>query len=235
MRPIWLVATTFLRQNLLAGSVLLFYVVFFGVVFTFVPHRKGDMEGFQLIFKQQASYGLLFSVFLCLSAVYQERKSRRILAVLSKGILRSEYLAGQMLGTALFSLIYFAALNLEMRWFGFRFGFDPRSEGVIFASLIAAIVAGALALVCGSILHPYIAAAVCGLLLAVPGSVGRFVPPVSPLFPVSHVLYGIFSFNFEQGWQAGWLFLPFALVHLVAIWLVGSALFHRTDVTVSLE
>jgi hypothetical protein len=193
------------------------------------------MEGFELIFKQQASYGLLFSLFLCLSAVYQERKSRRILAVLSKGILRSEYLAGQMLGAALFAVIYFTALNLEMRWFGFRFGFEPRSEGVIVASLIAAIVASALALVCGSVLHPYIAALVCAMLLGIPGSIGRFVPAVSPLFPVSHVLYGIFSFNFEKAWQAGWLFLPFALVHLVVIWLMGSALFHRTDVTVSLE
>lgn len=235
MRPIWLIATTFLRQNLLAGSVLLFYIVFFGVVFTFIPHRNKDLEGFQLIFKQQASYGLLFSLFLCLSAVHQERKSRRILAVLSKGILRSEYLAGQMLGAALFALIYFTALNLEMRWFGFRFGFEPRTESVIIASFIGAVVASALALVCGSVLHPYIAALVCAMLLAIPGSVSRSVPPISPLFPVSHVFYGILGFNFEKGWQAGWLFLPFALVHLVVIWLAGSALFHRTDVTVSLE
>jgi hypothetical protein len=235
MRPIWLIATSFLRQNLLAICVLLFYIIFFSVVFTFIPHRKGELEGFSLIFKQQATYGLLFSIFLCLSAVYQERKSKRILAVLSKGILRSEYLAGQILGAALFAVIYCGALELEMRWFAFRFHFEPRTEGVIFATLIGALVASALALVCGSVLHPYIAAVVCSLLIAAPGGLAKVIPPLSPLFPVSHVFYGIIGSNFEKGWQAGWLFLPFALLHLLAIWLVGSALFHKTDVTVALD
>lgn len=235
MRPVWLIATAFLRQQLLALSILLFYIVFFTVVFTFIPHRNGDLEGFQLIFKQQASYGLLFSVFVCLSAVYQERKTRRILAVLSKGILRSEYLAGMLLGAAIFAAIYLVVLELAMLWFGHRFHFIPRSEGVLLAVFVASLSASALAIVCGSVMHPYVAAAVCAVLLAVPGAAARMLPHLSPAFPVSHVLYGIFAFNFDSGWTSGWLFVPFAAVHLVVIWLIGSALFHRTDVTVALE
>jgi hypothetical protein len=235
MKSIWLIAISFLRQNLLGICVLLFYILFFSVVFTLLPHRKDDFEGFSVIFKQQACYGLLFSLFLCLSAVYQERKSRRILAVLSKGILRSEYLAGQILGAALFSAVYMVALEIEMRWFGLRFHFDPHTEGTIFATFVGALVASALALVCGSVFHPYIAAVVCSLLIAVPGGIARIIPQLSPMFPVSYVFYGIIGSNFEKGWQAGWLFLPFAALHLVVIWLVGSALFHKTDVTVTLE
>ena len=235
MRPIWLIAAAFLRQQKMALAILLFYVLFFTVVFTLIPLRKGDLEGFSVIFKQQASYGILFSVFVCLSAVYQERKTRRILAVLSKGILRSEYLAGMMLGAAMLSATYLLALGIAMRWFGYYFQFDPRTEPVMLAAFIASLVGSALAMVCGAVMHPYIAAAVCGLLIAGPGVLTRFVPQLSPVFPVSHVFNGILSFDFSSGWQAGWLFTAFAGVHLVVIWLVGAALFHRTDVTVAAD
>jgi hypothetical protein len=235
MRPIWLIAMAFLRQQRIALAVLMFYVLFFAVVFTLIPHRKGDMEGFNVIFKQQATYGLLFSVFVCLSAVYQERKTRRILAVLSKGILRSEYLAGLMLGSAIFVAIYLVALGVSIRWFGYYFQFEPRSEPVLLATFVAALVGSALALVCGAVLHPYVAAAVCGVLIAVPGVIAKILPQTSPLFPVSHVFQGILMFDFVTGWQAGWLFVPIALLHLAAIWVVGSALFHRTDVTVAAD
>ena len=93
MRTIFLIAVNFVREQRWPILVLLLWVLllaFLGLV-TDVHRQREDLL---FIFKQVAVYVVVFSVFFGGSAIHNERKSRRILAVLSKAVGRQQYLSG---------------------------------------------------------------------------------------------------------------------------------------------
>src|SRR5690349_17810565 len=67
-------------------------------------HEQND---FGAMYQQQSIWGIIFVVFLASSLLKQERDSRRVLGVLSKGISRFEYLGGQIAGIGLLAAIYY--------------------------------------------------------------------------------------------------------------------------------
>ncbi len=77
-------------------------MAFLGLV-TDIPRERDELL---FIFKQVAVYVVVFSIFFGGSAIYNERKSRRILAVLSKGIARQQYLSGLIIGITIACGIY---------------------------------------------------------------------------------------------------------------------------------
>ena len=64
------------------------------------------------LIKQHAAYAVLLGVTLASTAIHNERKTRRILAVLSKGISRWQYVAGMLMGTASVLVTYIACLGV---------------------------------------------------------------------------------------------------------------------------
>src|SRR2546429_8464367 len=97
VKPILLIALNFVREQRWPIFVLLLWVVLLAVVrlFADLPRERDDLL---FIFKQIAIYVIAFSVFFGASAIYNERRSRRILGVLSKAVARDQYVAGLILG-----------------------------------------------------------------------------------------------------------------------------------------
>src|SRR3982750_3736622 len=109
MRPIWLIAENFVREQRIVLIVFVGWIFGFALFFGLFagPANAREYEG---LFQQQAIYGVVYGLIVALQTIHGERKSRRILAVLSKGIYRGEYIAGLMLGNALLTSIYMGCL-----------------------------------------------------------------------------------------------------------------------------
>ena len=93
MKPVLLIAINFVREQRWPILVLLLWVLllaFQGLV-TEIPRERDDLL---FIFKQVAIYVVVFSIFFGGSAIYNERRSRRVLAVLAKDVARHQYLSG---------------------------------------------------------------------------------------------------------------------------------------------
>src|SRR5438477_12478472 len=100
MKPILLIAFNVLGEQRWPIVVLLLWVVLLAMVVLFadLPRERDDLL---FIFKEIAIYVIAFSVFFGASAIYNERRSRCILGVLSKALARDQYLAGLILGVAM--------------------------------------------------------------------------------------------------------------------------------------
>src|SRR5690242_15486374 len=102
MIPVLLLAKSFIRQNrwLLIAFVLWPFLL---GAFTWSPeHRANKTEAMEIL-QQEVFYGVAVVAFLASSAVYNEKRSRRIIGVLSKGISRGQYLCGLLLACAGFA------------------------------------------------------------------------------------------------------------------------------------
>src|SRR5512147_2763313 len=114
MRPALLIAGNFLRENRWPVILLFLWGVGSGIAGALTVGSSLDDALFLL--KQQAVYSVFFTVFLSASALYNQRRSRRILAVLSKGIERYEYLDGIVVGFSAVSFFYSVALGVTGAW-----------------------------------------------------------------------------------------------------------------------
>jgi ABC-type transport system involved in multi-copper enzyme maturation permease subunit len=93
-----------------------------------------------LVFRQEAVYGTFFSVAIAASLFQNERRTRRILAVLSKAVTRREYVAGAIAGVNLATALFYAAV------FGSLFVLFPQAKaGVAVMMLLHLMVASLLA------------------------------------------------------------------------------------------
>src|SRR5207253_10931706 len=110
-----------------------------------------------------------FSVFFGASAIYNERRSRRILGVLSKAVARDQYLAGLILGVTLACAIYCFALGVTATWTLGGAGFPISQVWFLMLCLVAAcVLAGTVALMFSTFLHPFLAAGAAALVLGLP-------------------------------------------------------------------
>src|ERR1700738_3219775 len=108
MIPILLLAQSFIRQNrwLLLAFVLWPFLL---GAFVWSPHHGAARDDVSAIMQQELFYGVAVVAFLASSAIYNEKRSRRIIGVLAKAVSRAQYLLGIVLGTACFAVVYFAA------------------------------------------------------------------------------------------------------------------------------
>src|SRR5713226_9191009 len=107
VRPTLIIARNFLRQM---RWILLIYplvAIAFAVTLVMANDRiaRDDLDFY---FVQQFVYAIGIATFLAGQANYNERKSRRILGVLSKGIKRRDYLAGLLGGVFASSAVFLA-------------------------------------------------------------------------------------------------------------------------------
>src|SRR4051812_30672040 len=121
MRPVLLIALNFLRESRWAILLLLLWAGISGAAAAYSIKESQDDALFFL--KQQAVYGVVFTAFLASSAIYNQRRSRRILAVLSKGLSRTEYLAGLEVGFLASAAVYSTAVAGVGAWVFARAGF----------------------------------------------------------------------------------------------------------------
>ena len=95
----WLIARNFLRENRWPVLILLAWIIFSTAVTAGFGRERVVPEDVVFFVQQQAVYICAFSAFLAANAIHNERRSRRILLVLSKAVSRGEYLLAMLIGT----------------------------------------------------------------------------------------------------------------------------------------
>ena len=100
MRQVSLIAANFLREHRWPVLILFGWIFFMAAATGDFGRGRPVNEDVLFYCQQQAMYICVFSAFLAADAIHNERKTRRILLVLSKAIGRGTYLLAVVLGRA---------------------------------------------------------------------------------------------------------------------------------------
>lgn len=232
MRAVWLIGLNFVRMQWLTVVIMALYLLSIASVFAYNEQR----QEVSFFFQSHAFYVLFLGSMLAIPAIQTERKSRRIVSILSKGIYRWQYLAGLWLGcsiiTSLFSLMLgVIALNLC------RAG-HYRSDGLwpmTLALLMCCFMAVAVAVLYSVVMHPLLSVAATTVTLVLPYAV-RVIDwrPLAGLFPVWWFSEATSAFHFNGAPDA--LRICISAFLLTPCFLSVAALaFARRDVTTAPE
>src|SRR6266849_867953 len=232
MRAVWMIGLNVVRMQWVTMLIMGFYLVSIAAVFAYNEQR----QEVSFFFQSHAFYVLFLGSMLAVPAIQAERKSRRIVAVLSKGIYRWQYLTGLWLGcsiiTSCFSLML-AVIALLLSRAG-----NYATEGLwpmTLALLMCCSMAIAVSILYSVALHPLLAVAATTITLVLPYVV-RIVEwrPVAGLFPVWWFSEATSAFHFNGAPQA--LGITFSALLLTPCFLAAAALaFSHRDVTTSPE
>src|SRR5215470_5734740 len=109
MKPILLLGANFLRTQLVLMAIVLAYMICLTGFLAF--HEQ--LQDLVFFVRQQAIYAIALGAMVMVTALQNDRKSRRILSVLSKGIHRWQYLAGLLCGAVMIAGIFCLAVALS--------------------------------------------------------------------------------------------------------------------------
>ncbi|HTE90933.1 MAG TPA: hypothetical protein VK639_18385 [Terriglobales bacterium] len=235
MRAIFLIAINFVREQRWPIFVLLLWVLLLAFL-GLIPNIQRQREDLLFIFKQVAVYVVVFSVFFGGSAIHNERKSRRILAVLSKAVGRQQYLSGLVLGITIACSLYCVELGITGSWTLGEAGFSVREVWFLMLYLVvASLLAGTVALMFSTFLNPFFAASATVVFLGLPAlaaHVGVAGPYVSPLYSLGKAVW---DSSFELSSKALWSVLSLAVLETIVFWVIAARIFSRMDIAVSVE
>jgi hypothetical protein len=235
MRPALLIAGNFVRENRWPVLILLVWGVASGIAGIVLAGHSADDALFFL--KQQAMYSVFFTVFLAASALHNQRRSRRILAVLSKGIERYEYLAGVALGFTAVGAVYALSLGITGAMTFHRAGANPSIMlPLMIMLLVASVLAGTVALFFSTFMAPLFALAATSVLLGtsamMTGLIGHRILPGLAFYPL---LAAVTDFSFQTGASLPWIALLQGVLESALFLGAGSWIFSRRDVAVPVE
>jgi ABC-type transport system involved in multi-copper enzyme maturation permease subunit len=236
VKPVLLIAFNFVREQRWPILVLLLWIlllVFLGLA-TDIRRNRDDLL---FVFKQVAVYAVAFSIFFAGSAIYNERRSRRILSVLSKAVGRQQYLSGLVLGVTAASAIYCFALGLTGSWTLGGAGFPVSQVWFLMLCLIAACtLAGTIALMFSTFLNPFFAAGATAVMLVVPAAASYLIAPYwANVIPVWRLGAMILNASFDGPKVDAWFPIGLAVCETVAFWLISARIFAYVDIAVAVE
>ncbi len=233
MRAILMIGTNFARTQWLAVLIMTAYLAAIGVVFGWHDPRPDAR-----FFLEWHSYYLIFlGTMIAIPAIWSERKSRRILAVLSKGIGRWQYLGGILLGCAIISAWFCLLVGVITTWL--RHKGDLSSSGMAAITLVlflCCVTAASAALFCSVFLHPLLATVATSAVLLLPlaTDAAGWYPP-GELFPVTAAIRVLRDFQFRSPGTGIWGIAAGAALETIFFWIAASVIFARRDVTISPE
>src|SRR5436309_13693196 len=114
MKVIALIGANFVRGQWIVLTIMLAYIVGFAGVVS-IHEQRSELLYF---LRMEALYVLGFGMLVAIPAIQSERKSRRILAVLSKGIHRWQYLGGLLCGCVMISALFCLLIGATAAWLG---------------------------------------------------------------------------------------------------------------------
>jgi ABC-type transport system involved in multi-copper enzyme maturation permease subunit len=236
VKPVLLIAVNFVREQRWPILTLLLWVLllaFLGLV-TDIHRQREDLL---FVFKQDAVNVLAFSVFFGGSAIYNERRSRRILGVLSKALSRQQYLSGLVLGVTIASAVYCFTLGLTGSWTLGAAGFPISHVWFLMVCLVAAcMLAGTVALMFSTFLNPFFAAGATAMVLGVPALAGQiFGARWGYVIPVWELGATVLNSSFNSPGRASWVPVLLAGGETVAFWLLSARIFAHVDIAVAVE
>jgi ABC-type transport system involved in multi-copper enzyme maturation permease subunit len=236
MRTVLLVAENFVREQRWPILVLLLWVLVMAALGLTADVRSAR-EDMLLIFKQLAIYGMAFAVFFGSSAIHNERKSRRILAVLAKAVGRRQYVSGLLAGIVIAVSLYCFCMGLTGSWVLGQGGFPVSLLWfMMFSFLIACLLAAAVAVLFSTFMPPLFATLTTGAVLGLPaiimvefGGKWGYIVPVYPLIDL------FLKASFETRWRVDWGVLTLAVGETLLFWLMASWIFARRDIAVAVD
>ena len=235
MTPVLLIAGNFLREQRWFIFFLVLYVVAVSSVYSLTP--RPEMQDFLFLIRQLTAFALLFSVSAASSAIYNERRSRRIVAVLSKGISRSEYIGGLLLGSLCISAISCAGLlagALELRS-QLHFPLQP-VLALVATTLAAAVLINAIGLFFATLFHPLLAMVATAVVISLPFVLaGFFGSQALHTLAAAPLIDSLRNFSFSRSWSVPWFSIAMALAESLLFCLAAAWMFSRRDIAVAVE
>jgi ABC-type Na+ efflux pump permease subunit len=236
MRPMLLIAANFLRQHRWPVWLMFAWIILLASASVGFGRGRPVADDVAFYMVQQAIFICVFSAFLAAGAIQNERKSRRILLVLSKAISRGEYLLAIILGTSVMAIAYALVYGVCCAWLDDRATLP--STGLwelVLLVILGSILAATLALFFSTFLNSYVAIAATMLLFAAPVA----LPPQRhhwflwlPGFPI---LLQIVGFRIQPEWTPNWKTIILAVLHCAIFWTAAAAIFSRRDIAVPVE
>ena len=236
MRPVTLIAANFLREHRWPVLILFAWIVLTAA--TAGDFGKGRPVKDDVIFycQQQAIYICVFSAFLAADAIHNERKSRRILLVLSKAISRREYLLAVILGTCTMAVAYALVFGVCGIWLTARAELPSGQLWSLVILVIAgSVIAATVAMFFSTFLNPYLATAVTLLFFCAPGAIHAQQHAWSLWLPGLPVLTEVMGFSFRNDWVLRWAVPLAAVLESVFFLLISAAVFNRRYIAVPVE
>lgn len=234
MRSILLIAFNFARMQWLTLLIMVVYLV--SIAGAFALNQQNQEVLFFL--RSQPLYVMFLALMMAIPAIQADRKSRRLLAVLSKGIHRWQYLGGILGGCAFITGVFSFVIWVTTYVLSVRGGEETTGlwllAGALFVSCITIAAAG---LMYSTFLHPLLATGAATITLALPvlfATQGIDVHLMRPFFPVAWL--GDFIVHYEFGNVRGlWTVIDANAIMAIFFWIAGATIFARRDVTISPE
>ncbi|MGH9580941.1 MAG: hypothetical protein ACRD2R_08105 [Terriglobales bacterium] len=237
MIPILLIAGNVLREQRWPVLFLVVWAAVSAGVYGFGEKAELVESDFLFLLGQQAVYAVGFSAFVAAFAVHNERKSRRILAVLSKSIGRGQYLAGMLAGVCLCFTIYCAAIGLASSWGARKLGVPAEQYVWLVVVLLAScLLAAAIALFFSVFLNPLTATAATALVVASPAVLAPYLGEAwAYSVPIYALSTSLLHFSVDPAWHQGGGLVGLAVVEAAVFWLAATWVFERRDIAVAVE
>jgi ABC-type transport system involved in multi-copper enzyme maturation permease subunit len=230
---IFILALNVVRQQRLIVILLSTWLLFFAGLFSFISDPDNGPQDLEILYRQELVYGIAIGLFSGASMIHNERKSRRILAVLSKGIHRAQYLGGAMLGIGCITALFYALVAVTNQWLIHRLHHTGEVFAPALLGWVATQVAVALGLTFGSFLHPILAATCASLVSAL----GMLIPTHPLAFPVSTFVRSALGVTYAHGlgWEHSAGFIATVAIETATAFTIAALIFERRDITVPVE
>ena len=232
LRPVLLIALNFVRMQWVTVLIMGFYLVSIAALFAYNEQR----QEVSFFFQSHAFYVLFLGSMLAIPAIQTERKSRRILAVLSKGVGRQQYLSGLVGGVTIACTIYCVALGITGSWTLGEAGFSVQQVWFLMLYLVAAsMLAGTTALMFSTFLNPFFAAGATAIVLGLPALAAHVGARWEYVIPVYSLSAAVLKSSFKAAGSPLWFPLGLAVLETIVFWVLAARIFSRMDIAVSVE
>lgn len=236
MRPVLLMAANFLREHRWPALLLCVWIAFLALAAADLSRRYAVPEDVIFYVAQQAIFICVFSAFLAADAIHNDRKSKRILLVLSKAVSRSEYLLAPLLGTSAAAIVYALLFDICCLWLTDRARMPSAAIfPLVLLVMAGSILAAAVALFFSTFLNPYVAIAATVLVFTAPGSLHLQHHAWSAWLPGFPILIRMMDLKLEPDVTIQWRAILIAMVQTVIFWGMAAAVFNRKDIAVPVE
>lgn len=232
----WLIARNFLRENRWPVLILLAWIIFSTAVTAGFGRERVVPEDVVFFVQQQAVYICAFSAFLAANAIHNDRRSRRILLVLSKAVNRGEYLLAMLIGTLTMTVVYAALFVACCGWPAHRAGLPTDGVWLVAVLVVAAsAITAAVGLFFSTFLNPYLAIALTVTIFGAPALTHPEHQPWFRLIPGLAVLFDVLHFRFRAGWIMDWGAVVIAVLEAGLFWGLAAIVFTYRDIAVPVE
>ncbi len=236
MKPVWLIATNFLREHRWPVLILFAWIALTALGAAGFGRQRVAPDDVVFYLQQQTIYICVVTAFLAADAIHNERKSRRILLVLSKAVSRGQYLLAIVTGASVMAAADALLFGLCGVWLTARAALPSSPVWSMTVMVLAgAVIAATVSLFFSTFLNPYFAAAVALSLFCAPAALHTPGHTWAEWWPGFALLVDVLRFQFHAGWKLDWMAVAVAGFESALFWALAAAVFRRRDVAVPVE